>query len=95
MGVECVLCKSRYTEEDIARGRFWIETLICTPCYARLQGDDLSESAYARSCFGKPCLVLLSGKRLFGYNPKSVECRSLCRDRSVCRRVLSGPVEFL
>lgn len=81
--LECLLCENKYSKEDIEKGNFQIATLICSFCYARMQN-----MPYEKSCFGKPSLIALNGKKYFGYNPKAEECSRLCPDRSVCRRIV-------
>jgi hypothetical protein len=92
--LECLLCLRRYSREDILAGLYRLETLICSPCYAKMQGQALTPACYARSCFGKPSIMIFGGRRLRGYNPAAKECNKLCPDREVCRRVILhyGPV---
>jgi hypothetical protein len=81
--LECVICFERYSEADIVAGRYWAEPAVCSECYALMQSRP-----YSASCFGKPSVVNARGKRLLGYNPKAIECRQLCPDRAVCRRIV-------
>ena len=79
--IECLLCCKRYDWGDILAGRYWLETLICSGCYGVMQ-----RQPHAVSCFGKPNMH--DGPRLLrGYDPTGVECRDLCPDRHICRRV--------
>lgn len=82
-GVECLLCMERYTKADIEAGLYWIETLVCSKCYAKMQ-----QSSHPVSCFGKPTFILENGKRLYGYNGCVEPCKSVCPDRKICRRIV-------
>ena len=81
--LECRICLIRHSREDILRGNYQLQTFICSFCYAQMQNRP-----YEQSCFGKPTLVLLNGKRLLGYDPEAPECQSLCQDRDICRRIV-------
>lgn len=83
--VECVLCTKRYSMADILGGRFWVETLICSPCYAKMQAAPFHES-----CFGKPSEIRPDGKR-YGYTRTSKACLEWCPDRLICRRIVNPP----
>jgi hypothetical protein len=79
--IECLLCCKRFGWEDILAGRYWLETLVCGVCYGVMQ-----RQPHVVSCFGKPNTH--DGPRLLrGYDPTGVECRDLCPDRHICRRV--------
>lgn len=88
--LECLQCKQRYSEQDVAAGAYRLETMVCSYCYAQMQ-----RAPYAVSCFGKPMQVLPSGKREHGWNPGAEECRRLCPDREVCRLVMIGQRELV
>ena len=81
--LECVRCKERHSALDIAEGRYQLETLTCSRCYKEMQA-----MPHERSCFGKPTFILISGRRLYGYNPKAEECSSLCKDKKICRKLV-------
>lgn len=83
--LECLLCEQRFSRQEIERGEYRLETMICSYCYARMQ-----RAPYERCCFGKPTLIQLDGKRLYGYNPKAEECERICPDRVVCRLIVLG-----
>ena len=83
--LECLLCRERYSEQDISNHMFWVETRICSACYAAMQRPDRR-----RSCFGKPTVRLPSGKVLHAYNPRSEECRRICPDRKICALIMLG-----
>ena len=83
--LECLLCKERYSLEDIKQGNYHISTFVCSACYRRRQN-----MPYEKSCFGKPSIIL-NGKYIhYGYSEEQPECKSLCLDRAVCRRVARG-----
>ena len=83
--IECVICYSRYSLNDCASGLYRLETLVCSPCYARMQQD-------ANSCFGKACEAVSEEERTAdGYDPASKECSWLCPDRVVCAKILDPP----
>ena len=78
-GLECLLCTLRYSDRDVLDGLYWIDTMVCSKCYTRMQ-----RMPYEESCFGKPC-VMRDGKVVqYGYNRNAVECDSLCPDRRQC-----------
>ena len=81
--LECLLCLRRYSEADILGGLYWLETKVCSYCYAEMQ-----QKPHHISCFGKPTTILPNGKRLYGYNPKVEECASWCPDRKICARIV-------
>lgn len=83
--LECLLCTRRYSKEEILQGRYQPETLICSRCYAKMQ-----KSPHHISCFGKPTVILPSGKHLWGYNPRTATCRTICPDHKICARVFFG-----
>jgi len=80
--LECLLCRRRYSLNDIAKGNYQIETKICSPCYLIMQ-----EAPREKSCFGKPGVLLPDGTKLYGYDPVVKECQELCPDRLVCRKL--------
>ena len=83
--LECLLCKERYSQEDIKQGLYQISTFICSTCYRRRQ-----RMPYEKSCFGKPSIIF-NGKYIhYGYSEEQPECKSLCPDRIVCRRIAQG-----
>ena len=86
--LECLLCFERYSAEDVARGDYQIETLICSRCYREMQ-----LAPHSKSCFGKPTVIMPDGKKLLGYDVASEDCSSNCPDRSVCCRIVSCPEE--
>lgn len=81
--LECSICRRRYGLEDVEAGLYQAETLTCSACYA-----DMQRAPHDLHCFGKPTVILPSGKHLLGYNPKAEECSHLCKDRNVCRRIV-------
>lgn len=81
--LECVLCIQRYSLSDVESGRYHLETLVCSPCYASMQA-----ASFSVSCFGKPSEV---GKKEKGYVAEDQECQSLCPDRKVCRKLFEDP----
>ncbi len=84
--VECVECKKSFTRTEVLEGLWSPETLVCSYCYARLQ-----KSPHSISCFGKPTQVDRRGKLIgLGYDSKAEECRSLCPDRKICKRIVLG-----
>lgn len=82
--LECLICFERHSAEDVARGDYQLSTMVCSACYRKMQ-----LAPHRVSCFGKPTFILLSGKKLLGYDPDSEECGSSCPDRSVCCRIVS------
>lgn len=80
----CSRCGQEYIDEDIYAGLYWLETLTCMECYARLQ-----QLPTDISCFGKPTITG-AGKRRLAYDPEAPECREVCPDRNICLFVLSG-----
>lgn len=86
--IGCTRCTRKYSVSDIREGLFQIETMVCSFCYAEMQA-----MPYKRCCFGKPSLILPSGKKLLGYNEKALECSEICPDRNICRRVIFGEKE--
>ena len=80
--LECLICRVRYSREDVLSGLYQLSTKICGHCYGRMQA-----SPHAVCCFGKTDLIQLDGKRLLGYDPDAVECRDLCPDRNLCASV--------
>lgn len=81
--LECLLCEQKYSREDIKRGMYQISTMICSPCYARMQ-----RMPYERSCFGKGSEMVNGIKVKFGNEPGAKECQSLCPDRFICRKIV-------
>lgn len=81
--LECLICTLRYSFDDILCGVYNIETFVCSHCYAEMQ-----QKPHAQSCFGKPTVILLNGKRDLGYDIKAKECRDVCVDRSMCQRIV-------
>lgn len=81
----CARCARWYSLDDVRQGNYWLETMVCSYCYAEMQA-----SPYQKSCFGKPMLIWPSGKREYGYNPKAWECSTVCPDREICRKILVG-----
>lgn len=66
-----------------------MKTLVCSPCYARLQ-----KLPHEVCCFGKPCVVDDRGKVVKkGFNAKAKECLHLCPDRFICRTLFEEPKE--
>ena len=89
--LECLLCRQRYSHDDVASHRYWMETKVCSLCYCAMQSKP-----HHVSCFGKPTkLVEGNSRRLYGYNPNSPECSRWCPDREVCRRLVPGTVKRL
>lgn len=83
-GLECLLCRLRYSKADILSGRYQLSTNICSLCYAKMQAAPCSQS-----CFGKVTRVIMpGGERVFGYHPKAVECGELCPDRKICQKIV-------
>lgn len=80
--LECLLCKERYSREDVLSGLYQITTKVCSHCYGRMQA-----APHAVSCFGKPDFVMPDGARLLGYSAEAHECRDLCPDRAMCASV--------
>jgi hypothetical protein len=80
--LECLICRVRYSREDVLSGLYQLATKICGHCYGRMQA-----SPHAVCCFGKPDLVQIDGTRLLGYSPDAVECRELCPDSAQCASV--------
>lgn len=81
--LSCLLCKRRYSRQDVEEGRYWPQTFVCSFCYARMQ-----QAPIQVSCFGKTAEVNhRTGHRELGYDPEALECREVCPDREVCRRV--------
>ncbi len=85
--LECLRCLDRYSKADVRSGLYRLETIVCSRCYARMQ-----RAPHRVSCFGKPTMRTPDWKTLLGYNPSAPECRDLCPDRVVCRRVVRAPV---
>lgn len=85
--LECILCRKRYSLDDILKGAYRLETMVCSFCYASLQ-----KQPYDISCFGKPTVILPNNQKLLGYSPKAPECQRFCPDRKVCALVMDpGP----
>lgn len=84
---ECVLCRTRFNEEDVRELEYFPSTQVCAKCYERGQQAD-----YTVWCFGKPNVRALSGHILdYGYDADARACREECPDRKLCRLVvLSG-----
>ena len=82
--IECLRCFERYSLQDIADGRYWIGTFICTSCYAKMQAKP-----HDQSCFGKVTAVE-DGCKLLGYDPQAEECSKWCPDRRLCADVVNG-----
>ncbi len=83
--LECLVCRRRYSRNDVEDGLYWVETFTCSLCYA-----DMQRQPYRRSCFGKPTVVDERGRVVErGHDPKAVECSTLCLDRNVCARLFS------
>ena len=85
--LECLLCFKRYTAKQINEGLYSLDTFICLACYVKMQ----RAPAQVR-CFGKPTIIHIdktgqAKQRQQGYNPKAIECRKVCPDRRVCRRI--------
>ena len=80
--IECVVCTIRYSLADIESGLYSLHTGVCSRCYAKMQ-----KQPHHVSCFGKPSVANSKGKQL-GYNPKAIECKQLCPDRSICRSIV-------
>lgn len=84
--LECLICEERYSREDVLAGEYQIETHVCSRCYGRMQ-----RQSYSKSCFGKPTLVdgnfNVIGR---GYSTLATECLSICPDRKICRRIITG-----
>ncbi len=85
--LECLLCVERYSREDVRRGFYQAETMICSACYARMQA-----APYGKSCFGKPTIVEpvedYAMKILErGFDLSSTDCRCSCPDKEICRKV--------
>jgi hypothetical protein len=83
--LECLLCRKRYSREEILAGLYRLETFVCSSCYVKKQ-----EQPHAKCCFGKPTFILKNRKVLRGYEPEAIECQELCQDREVCR-ILVNP----
>ena len=87
--LECLLCGCLHSRADIVAGRYWIETLVCSECYAKMQ-----QKPHQLSCFGKPTWANFNSlKPLLGYSPKSRECKQMCPDRHVCAHIIQGKKE--
>jgi len=84
--LSCLLCKRRYSEEDVRHGLYWPQTYICSRCYGRMQA-----APYEVSCFGKPTEVdMCTGRKRLGYDSRSLECNRLCPDRDICALVFAA-----
>jgi hypothetical protein len=84
--LECLLCERQFSHADIVEGRYWIETLICSQCYAEMQSKP-----HQLHCFGKPTMMNFNSlKPLLGYSPQAKECRQLCPDRNICAHIIQG-----
>ena len=82
--LECLRCRKRHSEQDIADGLYWPETFICSHCYGRMQ-----QAPAVVSCFGKwPEKDIEGRSAAAGYSRHSIECRSLCPDRKICKMAL-------
>ena len=80
--LECLICRARYSREDVLNGLYQLATKVCSLCYGRMQA-----SPHASGCFGKTDMIQIDGTRLLGYSPDAVECRDLCPDRTLCASV--------
>jgi hypothetical protein len=64
-------------------GLYWIESMVCSHCYARMQ-----RQRYEVSCFGKPTQIdFRTGKKKLGFDPTCEECQRICPDRVPCAKV--------
>lgn len=79
--LECLLCRRGVTSEEVRLGLFQLSSNVCNQCYRKMQ-----DSPYEKSCFGK--VTIVHPKRQLGYNPNAIECKELCPDRVVCRKVI-------
>ncbi len=82
-GVECTICAKRFSSADIEAGEYCLETMVCYNCYSMMQ-----QLPHSISCFGKPTFITIGGTRRLGYDERSVECQSICPDRTVCARIM-------
>ena len=86
--LECARCGTGFTYQEIRENRLYnLDTKICIGCY-----QDMQKKQHSVSCFGKPTVILESGKKLLGYDPSSSECNAWCPDRRVCGMVMRGEI---
>lgn len=73
---ECLICGEGYTLLDASKGRYFVQTRVCSSCYSKGQKADANVW-----CFGKKEI----------YSTKRIECSTLCKDREICRfAILKG-----
>jgi hypothetical protein len=84
--LECLLCKERYSREDVLDGTYQLSTLVCSPCYGKMQ-----RKPHEQSCFGKPSMVVNRRIAKHGYSAEAPECSKLCPDRKVCAKLFREP----
>ena len=77
--LECVSCGGHFGLEAVRTGRYIPETMTCRVCYGRMR-----EADSAISCFGK-----VKTDTHEGYSESDVECRIHCRDRNICRQIIT------
>lgn len=78
--VECAVCKARFTEDDILCYRYLIESGVCYKCLRRAQKK-------SSTCFGKK-----NEGKVVGFDRSAPECKTLCPDRDVCPKFISGEI---
>jgi len=85
--LECLICRLRYSKQEVLAEVYCIETFVCYHCYAHMQSQP-----HHVSCFGKPTVILktMGDKKLLGYNPKADVCQRICPDRKLCSKVVCG-----
>jgi hypothetical protein len=76
---ECLLCKDKFTVDDIRQKKFYAQTCICRKCY--LVGVETNPRIW---CFGK-----LQKINSPGYSEESVSCSLLCPDSFLCRKIVN------
>lgn len=81
--LECTLCSTAYSVQDVEQGLFFPSTGVCKSCYSA--GQRSSRKVW---CFGK--LDLRRGHKIVlkAYNPKAPECRLHCPDREICKQFI-------
>lgn len=76
---ECLQCKNKFTIEDVAQKKIYIETNVCKECY--ITASQTNSKVW---CFGK-----LQRSNSPGYSEENVACRSLCSDRRICKKFIN------
>lgn len=89
--LRCLICRNKFTEEDVKTLTFFPETSGCYNCY-----KELSESPFSRTCFGKLNVVESGVIRHFGYDPiASIDCSFHCPHRKICKLFAESRIKKL